>query len=112
VSAPGLVLPRGKRVSVAILDGGRKGEVIALPRPRIVIGRAGGGAQLDIALPDPQVSRVHALLECYGLRVVLRDLDSTNGTFVDGRRIIEANIDNQGEFRVGQTACLLIIADK
>src|SRR3954470_16490435 len=75
-----LRLPAGKRVAVALLSGERKGEAVALAQPRLSIGRTGGGADLEI--PDPDVSRMHAVVECHGLRIVLRDLGSRNGTFV------------------------------
>jgi hypothetical protein len=108
----GLALPSGKRVSLAILDGARRGEVIALTSPRALIGREGGGMQAHIELPDPEVSRAHAVVECYGTRVVLRDLESSNGTFVDGERVQEAEIENHAEFQVGRERFMLILADK
>ncbi len=51
----------------------------------IVLGRAGGGADLDI--PDESVSRRHAAIRGSGGRPVLDDLGSTNGTEVDGKRL-------------------------
>jgi eukaryotic-like serine/threonine-protein kinase len=111
-SSPSLGLPPAKRVSLAILEGPRRGEMIRLERPRVLIGRAGGGAQADVELSDPEVSRAHALVECYGTRIVLRDLDSRNGTFVEADRIAERTIDDHTEFRVGRTRFLLILTDK
>ena len=108
----GLALPPGQRVSLAILDGARRGEVIALSRPRALIGREGGGMQADIELPDPEVSRAHAVVECYGTRIVLRDLESSNGTFVADERIQEAALENHAEFQVGRERFMLILADK
>lgn len=51
---------------------------------RITIGRAKDN---DIVLDHPQVSRYHAVIERFGPRYRIRDLKSTNGTFVNGRRI-------------------------
>jgi pSer/pThr/pTyr-binding forkhead associated (FHA) protein len=50
-----------------------------------VIGRDAGKAQF--LLDHPHVSRLHASLALDGGRVVLADLGSANGTYVNGRRI-------------------------
>jgi hypothetical protein len=104
-------LPPGRKVALRILDGERRGEVYVLERPRVLIGRLGGGTQADVELPDPQVSRSHAILECYGARFVLRDLQSTNGTFVGSARVTEAELGADAEFRVGQTSFKILVAD-
>jgi pSer/pThr/pTyr-binding forkhead associated (FHA) protein len=49
----------------------------------VVIGREG----TDIVLDDPRVSRRHAIVRRTPSGVVIEDLGSTNGTFVDGTRI-------------------------
>uniref|UniRef100_UPI002ACEF82D FHA domain-containing protein n=1 Tax=Chloroflexus sp. TaxID=1904827 RepID=UPI002ACEF82D len=51
--------------------------------PEITIGRAG----CDIILDNPQVSRFHAQLDRTPSGIVLRDMGSTNGTFVNGQRV-------------------------
>ncbi len=51
--------------------------------PEITIGRVG----CDIILDNPQVSRFHAQLDRTPSGVVLRDMGSTNGTFVNGQRV-------------------------
>jgi hypothetical protein len=109
VEAP-LALPRGLRVSVAILSGPRKGQAVTLEKPRFVLGRSGGDA--DLELPDPQASRAHAALECRGARVTLRDLGSRNGTFCGDDRIQAREIESGAEFRVGDTRLMLVIAPR
>jgi hypothetical protein len=52
---------------------------------RITIGRSNA----DLALPDSSCSNLHAELVFEGGRLRLRDLGSTNGTFVQGQRIQE-----------------------
>lgn len=49
-----------------------------------VIGR---GRDCDVRLGDPDTSRRHAELRLEGERFVLRDLGSTNGTWVNGERV-------------------------
>jgi S-DNA-T family DNA segregation ATPase FtsK/SpoIIIE len=106
----GLALPRGKRVSLAVVAGPGNGNVYRLDRPRVVIGRA--GADAAIQLDDPEISRAHAALECRDQRVVLRDLSSRNGTFVDEREIKEQALRDGSEFRLGRTRLVLMITDE
>lgn len=99
-------LPEGRRVSLAVLGGRDSGRIFAVERPSLVIGRG----DADINLEDPEVSRHHARIEVRGAQLFVRDLGSTNGTFVDDQKVTEALIDERGEFRVGQTRMMLILA--
>jgi pSer/pThr/pTyr-binding forkhead associated (FHA) protein len=66
----------------------------------VVIGRQ----DADLVLEDPEVSRRHAVLRRSGESVVIEDLDSTNGTFVEGERIRKPITVGPGdEVRVGRT---------
>jgi serine/threonine-protein kinase len=111
IGGPALAFPPGKRVSLAFLSGPRSGDVYALERPSVLIGRQGGAAGAGIELADGQVSRAHALLECRGSRCLVRDLDSTNGTFVGAERVRERELSDREEFQVGSTRFMLILAD-
>jgi hypothetical protein len=104
-----LALPAGKRVSVAILSGPRKGDVAVLDVPSVALGREGSGA--DIQVPDPDVSRSHAALDCHGARIVIRDLGSLNGTFVGEDRVQSREIEDKTEFRLGSTRFMLLVTD-
>jgi predicted Zn finger-like uncharacterized protein len=107
---PSLSLPRHGRVSLAFLSGPRNGDVVVLTRPRVVLGRTGSGADIEVA--DAEVSRRHAALECYGDTFVLKDEGSRNGTWVGTQRVEVARIEVQSEFRIGTTRCLLIVTDE
>jgi len=96
-----------KRISVAFLTGEQAGQVYQIGKPEISIGRAG----TDIILDDPECSRIHAVLEIGSEGVMIRDLNSTNGTFMDGIRITESKLENQEEFSIGSTTMMLIIRD-
>ena len=67
-------------------------DASGLQRWRLEEGRSyamGRAAANDICVRDSAtVSRRHATLQCDSGAVVVRDLDSMNGTFVDGRRLL------------------------
>ena len=67
----------------------------------LVIGR---GSDVQLVLADPEVSRRHARLETQDGTVFLRDLESSNGTFLNGRRLTSAIELREGdEVDVGTT---------
>lgn len=84
---------------LSVLRGMTGGMVIPLDRPRFTIGRLGA----DIEIDDPEASRVHAELRIQDNNVILHDLNSSNGTFVNGKRITEIVLQDDTEFRIGQT---------
>ena len=51
--------------------------------------RIGRGEQNNFQLNDPSISRDHALIRRVEGEYVLSDLDSSNGTFVNGQRVYE-----------------------
>ena len=101
-------LPPGMRVSLAVLEGKDAGRVIRIEGASVIIGRHGA----DVLIDDPEVSRHHARLDIHAARGVVRDLGSTNGVFVNDRKVSEAEIENRGEFRVGGTKLMLILTEE
>ena len=86
-------------VDLDILEHGA-GRALRL-RPPSVLGRS---RDADVFLPDGEVSRHHARLETNGGVVYLEDLRSSNGTFLNGRRVTEAiEIRAGDEIDVGTT---------
>ncbi len=102
-----LAMPPGKRVSLAILQGSGAGSIFPIEKPVFTIGRLEADATLD----DSEVSRHHAQVELKGEVILLRDLKSTNGTYVNEQRITAVPIEHQSEFRVGATTLMLIVTD-
>ena len=61
------------------------GRVVQLPAQRVlVIGRR---HEADVPLTDPKLSRNHCQLAASGTFFFVKDLESRNGTFVNGRRL-------------------------
>ena len=102
-----LELPKDKRYSLAVIQGAATGNIFPITKSRTSIGRSGN----DIDLDDPEASRAHAVVEIYGERAVLRDLGSTNGTFIEIERVEHAEIGNQMEFRIGSHVLMFIITE-
>lgn len=75
-------------------QGGLTGQVHPLERTMICIGRTG---ENDLVLPEQAVSRRHASIQQVSEGWLLTDLGSTNGTYVDGRRIREPHLLRPGE---------------
>lgn len=69
-------------------------------RPGLTIGREG----CDVVLDDPEVSRRHAVLRQGDAGLAIEDLDSSNGTFVNGERVSGIAALNDGDsVKVGNT---------
>lgn len=65
--------------------------------------RIGRSEESEIILLDPSVSRAHAVVEVSAGNAIVRDLGSTNGTFVNGRRVESASLRDGDELRLGNT---------
>jgi predicted Zn finger-like uncharacterized protein len=102
-----LELPKDKRFSLAVIQGAATGQIFQINKTRTTIGRAGA----DINLDDPESSRQHAAVEIFADHVLLRDLGSTNGTFVDLERIEQRVLTNQMEFRIGSHVLMFIVTE-
>ncbi len=101
-------LPADRRYSLAVILGANAGQIYALTKPRVVMGRGQGS---DIQLPDSEISRRHAMIEIRGDDAMLIDLQSTNGTFVDGTRIQRSALTSHQEFSVGTTTLMYIVTE-
>lgn len=106
-SAADSEMPKNKKLSLALIGGNNPGSIFPIVKPVTIIGRG----EVDIIIQDVESSRQHAQIEIAGDRVLLRDLDSTNGTFVNDNKITVTGLDNHSEFRIGTTLFMLIITD-
>jgi len=75
-------------------SGPNTGEIYPLGTPEIIVGRE---ASNGVAINDGEVSRKHAKLSLQGSTYVIQDLGSTNGTFINGKRISTPQVLNPGD---------------
>jgi ABC-type multidrug transport system ATPase subunit/predicted component of type VI protein secretion system len=73
-------------------------------RAEVVLGRGGAA---EGGLDHPQVSRVHARVTSVDGRLRIEDAGSDTGTFVNGRRVTSAAIEEGDEIRIGGQALKL-----
>jgi len=102
-----LELPKDKRYSLAVIQGPATGQIHQINKTRTIIGRTGA----DLNLDDAEASRQHAAVEILGENAILRDLGSTNGTFIELDRIQQHVLNNHMEFRIGSHVLMFIVTD-
>ena len=99
----------GAFASFLVRAGELKGWRVPVKTPVVNIGRADYN---DLVFPDPSVSTAHAKLQQREGVWVLVDLDSTNGTFVDGERVKgEAPLAPGATVRLGDVQLVFEPAD-
>jgi putative nucleotidyltransferase with HDIG domain len=81
-----------------IIDGRFIGESFELPGDTRTIGRNNDN---DIVLNDERVSRHHCRIDFDGPVALIQDLDSSNGTYVNGIAVTAARLYSGDEIRVG-----------
>ena len=101
-------LDSGKKYALLVVSGPEAGKVLDVEKTLVSIGRS----DCDLLLDDPELSRRHATVEIEGVEATLRDLDSTNGTFIGDERIGQATIRNRDKFRVGSHEIGFVVTDK
>jgi hypothetical protein len=103
-SAPGSLVmePNGSNATkLVIVEGDRTGHSIALDRRELTIGRA---EDSDLIVDDEFASTHHAKLVLINNDWLIQDLNSTNGTFLDGSRVgTPAVVKLNTPVRVGKT---------
>ncbi len=73
-----------EKFRLTVIKGFNKGEVFPLDKDEVIIGR---GEENDIVLNIAEISRTHSVLSRGEEGYIIKDLDSTNGTFVDKKKI-------------------------
>ena len=97
------------KVYVLIVKGEDQGTAFPIFKQSTVIGRS----KTDIVVNDQDVSRRHAAVDIRGKgQFRVRDLASTNGTFLNGNRISEDALVDNDEIRVGASVLKFVLGDR
>jgi hypothetical protein len=91
-----------RKCRVTVSAGPDAGKQLEFAQTEVVIGRSGG----QLVLADPKVSALHAELRVTDEGYCVRDLDSSNGTYIDGVRIRDGYIAPGSTITVGSSAIL------
>ncbi len=87
-------------IELRVISGPDVGQEVSLGLPSVRIGTASDN---DLVLTDRAISRRHAEIRMTPEGLLLRDLGSTNGTFINDVRITEAYVPEHAECRLGYT---------
>jgi len=86
--------------TLAVRSGGPPGAIFSLDHSEVTIGRE---PSADVFLDDVTVSRNHAVITSGPSGIALRDLGSLNGTYVNRRRIEDAEtLEDGDELQIGK----------
>lgn len=95
-----LALSLKKRLFIEVVEGVEKGKIDEITSVRWVIGRT----DTDLELIDSNISRKHAVIESISENnICIRDLASTNGTFVNGVQINSKKLSDGDIITIGST---------
>jgi pSer/pThr/pTyr-binding forkhead associated (FHA) protein len=95
----GAVFLAQNRVTVLVVEGSAAGTEVVIDQREMVIGRNAGA---DISLPDDSLSGVHAAIELGLAGFRIRDLGSTNGTFVNGSQVQATDLKDGDRITLGE----------
>jgi transcriptional regulator with PAS, ATPase and Fis domain len=88
-------------VELCVVEGPDRGARVRIDRGTARIGTAAGN---DLRLRDPTVSRIHCEIGMAKKTIRVRDTGSTNGTWVEGVRIYDAELSAGAILHLGNTA--------
>ncbi len=90
--------PKKTFPQLLVMEEGKVVQTITIDHP-IQIGRSPAN---DIVLKDGKVSRQHAQIQLMGDKYVILDMESSNGTFVGGKKVTEKILQPKDEIRIGK----------
>jgi len=96
--------PSRQALTLLVLEGPDAGTRVSLGEQPLRIGK---DPSSDLLLPDATVSRHHCVIERREENTVVRDLGSTNGTYVNDLRVTEAFLRPGSRLSVGKVVLLL-----
>ena len=87
-----------------VVAGSGKGRVYSITGNTMVIGRDDG---CDVVVDDPRVSGRHAIVSYRGGEFRVSDLQSTNGSLLNGSPLTESVFQESDDLRLGKTVIRL-----
>lgn len=87
--------------------GSQSGQRLPVTGPQSTVGRGDGEIQID----DPTLSGRHFMIEECGQKFFLRDLESTNGTFLNGHLVRSAPLKSGDEIRAGESVFVFSVLE-
>jgi len=102
------VITRRTKPFLLIVEGKEKGKEFQINKEPFIIGRDRSN---DLCIDDPRVSRKHASIFFYEGKYRLKDLDSTNGTYLNNIKITVAKLNDRDRIQVGDTVLQFFIGD-
>ena len=93
-------------VKLIVQRGAKRGTEVIIRREQALLGRS---RSCQICIPAPQVSRQHCAILIENGQVLVRDLGSTNGTFVNGVQISEQQLTTGDTLTIGNVVFLVRI---
>ncbi|MFO0758217.1 MAG: sigma 54-interacting transcriptional regulator [Byssovorax sp.] len=102
--------PSGGVSRLVVTQGPSAGKTLVLTRARATVGRHPTN---DLVIADPRVSATHLELERRAEgRVLVRDLETTNGTFIGAHRLLEMELGPGALLRIGDSAVRVELDDR
>ncbi|MFH1729305.1 MAG: FHA domain-containing protein [Pseudomonadota bacterium] len=98
---------KSAKIYLQILEPKMKNNMFQFQKGSILIGRINADFNLN---HDSDVSRKHSLIEVFSeAQIYIRDLDSTNGTYVNNRKVSSQKLKNGDLIAIGNTVMKLFI---
>lgn len=102
-------MPNATQYALRFISGKYQGGEFPLRLDReIIVGRS---SDLDMVLVEDMVSRKHAKITASAEQIIIQDLGSTNGTFVNGEKIKKARLKDGDRILIGTSIIKLIAVD-
>ena len=95
-------VPSGQVTAILVFKSGDANhEELKIEKDEISIGRS---LNCDVVLSDKKASRKNTIIRRSGIHYTIQDLDSSNGTFLNGKAIKDAELTSGDQIQVGDSA--------
>ncbi|NRA64876.1 MAG: FHA domain-containing protein [Pseudobacteriovorax sp.] len=97
-----------KRGVLVCVSGKRKDEIVKLRRDNTIFGRE----KADIIVSDAEVSATHCQIQNIEDSYHIFDMNSSNGTYINGERIVKAKLKEGDVIEIGKTSFRFALEDE